>query len=145
MAKLAQANAQPGAKDRQFIAMLDGYRASGGLARRQEVAAEFSRLGLALATLARQLAYQQVISFYWQSQVWLPLFQFNRSDMSLKPGLWRVIDELQCLHDRWELANWFVRPHPLLAQRTPVESFECDCDCGCGCVWHAACTDRRAA
>ncbi len=50
------------------------------------------------SVLARWIALRQVVSFEWQAQTWLPLFQFDRRDMSIHP----------------ELAHWFARPNSSL-------------------------------
>jgi hypothetical protein len=113
--------------DEQFIAMLDAYRDHGGLARVQEVVARFRRCrGADVATLANWITRRQVICFEWQSQSWLPLFQFNRVDMEPQPELGQLFTELVAVYDHWELAGWFVRPHARLAHRTPVEALATD-------------------
>ena len=109
--------------DQQFMAMLDGYRDSGGLARTHEVLALSKRCGDPdAATLADWVAQREVISFEWQSQTWLPLFQFTRPDLRPLPALARVLAELTSVCDPWELAAWLVQPNPWLANRTPVDA-----------------------
>lgn len=113
--------------DQRFIAMLDGYRASGGLAREHEVLAlSKCRGGPDAATLAHWVALRKVISFEWQSQTWLPLFQFTRLDMQPQVELARVLAELTPVCDAWELATWFAQPNPWLADRTPVDTMATD-------------------
>ncbi len=113
--------------DQQFIAMLDGYRASGGLAGRREVLALSKRRGGPdAATLAHWVAERKVINFEWQSQTWLPLFQFQRPDMQPQAELARVLAELTPVYDPWELASWFVQPNPWLADRTPLDTLAAD-------------------
>ena len=107
--------------DQQFIAMLDAYRGSGGLARAQEVVALLKRRGGSdLATLASWIVNQKVICFEWQAKIWLPLFQFNRVDMTLQSGLIQVLAQLIPDHDGWALANWFAQPNAWLGGRTPA-------------------------
>ena len=107
--------------DRQFVDMLNSYRDSGGLARSQEVAALLKRRGgCDLTTLAGWIDNKKVISFEWQSKIWLPLFQFNRIDMTLQPGLSQVLAQLTSGYDGWELANWFAQPNRWLGDRTPA-------------------------
>ena len=128
--------------DHQFIAMLDSYRSSGGLARAQEVLALLKRhCGSDLSTLARWIVKGNVISFEWQSEVWLPLFQFNRIDMTPQTGLGQVLAELSSIYDAWELANWFSQPNPWLADRTPAETLAGDAIA----VLHAARAERLTA
>jgi len=105
----------------QFIALLDSYRDSGGLARASEVVALLNRRnGTNLPTLANWIAGGEVMSLEWQSQTWLPLFQFNRLDMTPQPGLAPVLVELAPVLDAWELASWFAQPNAWLADRTPA-------------------------
>lgn len=107
--------------DHQFIAMLDSYRDSGGLAPAQEVVTLFKRCnGSDLRTLAGLIADKRVIWFEWESKVWLPLFQFNRVDMTPQVGLGQVLAQLTSVFNAWELANWFAQPNPWLGDRTPA-------------------------
>jgi hypothetical protein len=127
--------------DHQFVAMLNAYRGHGGLARVQEVMERFRRSrGPDIARLANWIARRQVICFEWQSQSWLPLFQFNRADMAPQAELAQLFAELVAIYDNWELANWFVLPHPRLADRAPVALLAADR----AAVWQAAHADRLA-
>lgn len=113
--------------DHQFVAMLNSYRGSGGLAREHEVLALFKRrCGPDLATLASWIGERKVICFEWQSQTWLPWFQFNRFDMAPQPELGQVFAELTAVYGPWELANWFAQPNPWLADRIPVDTLVSD-------------------
>ena len=76
--------------------------------------------------LARWIALRQIVSVEWQSQTWLPLFQFDRRDMSLHPQLPTILAELSGVFDAWELAHWFARPNSTLAGLTPAEAFRDD-------------------
>lgn len=133
---------QEACTDRQFVAMLDSYRASGGLARSQEVAALFKRrCGSDLAALASWIIDKKVICFEWQSKMWLPLFQFNHLDMTPQPGLSRVLAELTSRYDAWELANWFAQSNAWLGERTPADMLGLDPSA----VLNAARADRLVA
>jgi hypothetical protein len=118
---------QSNCSDREFVALLEAYRAGGGLARAEELLAPF-KCGRApdLATLARWIAVGQVISFVWQARTWLPLFQFDPIDTRPRPQLGQVLAELNAVYDDWELANWFAMPNLSLAGRTPVQAFASD-------------------
>ena len=109
--------------NQQFIAMLNAYRPSGGLARAQELAARFGLQGTAqVSTLASWIVRRQVVSLVWQDKIWLPLFQFNHVNLSLLPGLAQVMAELVVALDDWEIANWFSLPNPWLADCTPADT-----------------------
>ncbi len=113
--------------DVQFVQMLDGFRSSGGLARLQEVAKLCEqRKGPDIAELSACLAHREIICFEWQSHGWLPLFQFNQVDMRLHPHVQRVVSELSCIYDPWDLAYWFSQPNPWLAGRAPADALRLD-------------------
>lgn len=113
--------------DDQFVAMLNAYRGSGGLAREENLLALSSRrCRLDADTLANCIAERQVIGFEWQSRTWLPIFQFNLFDMTRPPALGQVLAELIPVYDPWELANWFAQPNPWLADRVPADALELD-------------------
>lgn len=119
--------AQQGHVDHQFVAILNACRGSGGLARAQEVVALLRRHGVADGpTLANWIDGREVIGFEWQSQTWLPLFQFNRFDMTRQPELDQVFAQLNPVYNRWQLASWFARPNPWLADRMPADTLELD-------------------
>lgn len=112
---------QEGHQDHQFVALLNSYRDSGGLARAPEVVALLNRRGgTDLPTLASWIVKREVICLEWQSQAWLPWFQFNRLDMTQQPGLGPVLAELSPVFDPWELASWFAQPNAWLGDRTPA-------------------------
>jgi hypothetical protein len=128
--------------DDEFFAMLNAYRGSGGLARAQEVFVLFKLCCRSdVATLARWIVKRKVISFDWQSKIWLPLFQFNRSDMTPQPGLSHVLGELGAVFDPWETANWFAKPNAWIADRTPADTLQRDVSA----VLNAARADRFIA
>lgn len=106
----------------QFIELLKGYRSSGGLLRAQMVAARCNpRSGTDVHTLAGWIVGRKVVSFEWLSSIWLPVFQFNPSDMSRLSGLDEVLSELVSVCDRWEVASWFAQPNPWLGDALPAD------------------------
>ncbi len=109
--------------DHQFVKMLNGFRASGGLARLQEVAELCAcHGGPDIESLTISLGRKEIICFEWQSHAWLPLFQFNAGDMKLCSQVQPVISELSCIYDPWELAFWFSQPNAWLANRAPADA-----------------------
>ena len=108
--------------NQQFIAMLNAYRCCGGLARAQEVAGMCKSHSVTdISTLAGWIVRRKLVSLEWQGKIWLPLFQFNRVDMHLLPGLPAVMDELVVAMDDWDIARWFSLPNPWLADCTPAD------------------------
>jgi hypothetical protein len=109
-------------RDRQFVQMLRHYRESGGLARGDEVVERLTQCGgRGVPTLARQIVERSVLSFEWRGELWLPMFQFERTDMALKAGPQQVASELASAFDAWNTAFWFVQPNPWLKGRMPVD------------------------
>lgn len=107
----------------QFVDMLESFRPSGGLARGPEVFALFARLSVAdVGTLAGWIVNRKVICFEWQARMWLPLFQFNRADMSPQAGLRDVLQVLTPDFEPWQLAQWFARPNTGLSGQSPCDA-----------------------
>lgn len=110
--------------DTAFVALLDAYRASGGLAPAEELlVSSRARSGPDVSMLARWIVARQVISFGWQARTWLPLFQFNSVDMAPRRELAPVLAELSAVYDECELTTWFVTPNASLDGRSPVQVF----------------------
>ncbi|MBK9444236.1 MAG: hypothetical protein IPN53_24290 [Comamonadaceae bacterium] len=108
--------------DQQFVAMLNAYRSSGGLARAQQVAARFRQHSLiAVNHLAEWIVKRHVISLEWAGKISMPLFQFNPGSMTLLPGLSQALSELVTVYDDWEVAHWFSQPNPWLADCAPAD------------------------
>jgi len=105
--------------DAHFIALLNAYRASGGLADGAEIAARQPVTGL--SALARAITSRRVVSFDWAGQRWLPVFQFEPGDLAVRPPVGVLIDELSDVLDDWELADWFVEPNAWLRGAPPLQ------------------------
>jgi hypothetical protein len=75
-----------------------------------------------LSRLARHLVDRTAISFSWQSATWLPLFQFDRPGMSIRPSVTLVLSHLVDVFDDWELAAWFAQPNSWLGAMSPLEA-----------------------
>jgi hypothetical protein len=109
-------------KNGQFVTVLNAFRASGGLAREQEVATRIkNHRGDEVSPLAGWLSKRQICSFEWQSKLWIPMFQFNPSSVTLRTGLNAVLSELAPVYDDWEIATWFAEPNPWLADCSPAD------------------------
>jgi hypothetical protein len=120
-------HAVPFHANHQFIAMLDAFRRSGGMAQAYEVVALFLARGESdITSLAQWILHRKVISIEWESKLWLPLFQFDPLDMQPQPGLAPVLSELNPVYTAWDLANWFSRPHPWLNEGTPADTLKTD-------------------
>ena len=125
--------------DQQFVYMLDAFRSTGGLARTAEILARLQALhGHPSAVLTQWIDQRKVICFEWQTQDWIPLFQFSRHNIAPLHRLQPVLMELNAVFDAWGLANWFATPNPWLAEKLPVEVLMTDLPA----VLHAARADR---
>lgn len=107
--------------------MRDAYRRSGGLARGEELARllEDQRRG-DFVSLAKLIAAGEVLAFEWRDAHWIPMFQFDLGDLSIKPAPRRVLAELSKAFDGWSLAAWFVEPSSWLNRQRPVDLLESD-------------------
>lgn len=111
----------------QHIMMVDAYRRTGGLVSGAEVALLLRRHSRQpLSLLARWIVARRVVSFVWHSEILVPLFQFDRHDMSLRREIGQVVDELADTFDDWELAAWFAQPNSWLQDAAPVELIDVD-------------------
>ena len=113
---------EPDGVSQQFMGLLKAYRHSGGLLRAQEAAARCKpHCGTPVHTLAGWICQRKVVSFEWLSRIWLPVFQFNRADMSRQSGLDTVLAELVTIFDDWEMAQWFATPNLWLDNKAPAD------------------------
>jgi len=130
------------ATDFRRAATLQVYERTGGLARSDEVLSLLrQRTSQALSLLARWIVDQRVVSFEWQGQRLLPMFQFDPADMTIHRGAAAVLAELSGTFDDWELAAWFAEPNNGLQGRIPIEVLGVDLDAVLG----AARADRLGA
>jgi hypothetical protein len=107
--------------DAEFVALHTAYRASGGLASGNELATRLNRNGEGgYASLARYIVGRRVFSLAWNSEFWVPMFQFTPDDLSLRPGLRPVLLELTDVMDGWAIASWFVTPNNTLKGHSPL-------------------------
>jgi hypothetical protein len=108
--------------DRQFVAMLAAYRATGGVARGDDLALvlEHRQQG-DFVSLARRIVAGDIFSFSWSGTCWVPMFQLEPRDLTLKRGPRQVLAELGDVLDGWSLAVWFAWPNAWLNGSTPVE------------------------
>ncbi|HEX7441459.1 MAG TPA: hypothetical protein VF319_15325 [Caldimonas sp.] len=122
--------------------MCVGYRATGGTARGDDLARllEDHPRG-SFVSLARLIASGEVFGFERQHTFWVPMFQFELRDLSIKEGLRQVLAELVTVFDGWALALWFVRPNSSLKDGRPVDLL----DSNLAAVLDAARTDRFVA
>ena len=128
--------------DRDYATMREAYRASGGTVRRDALARVLHGCdGAHDATLGKLLVTRDVFSFEWREAHWVPMFQFDLRNMSIKPRPRRVVAELADVFDGWALAVWFSHPNHWLRKRRPVDML----DASLASVLAAARADRFIA
>lgn len=105
-----------------FDAMVDVYKSCGGTARADDLALllEERKVGN-FVSVAKRMVSRDIFSFEWQNHFWVPMFQFNPVDMSVKQEVRRVAHELNSVLDNWTLSQWFTEPNAWLKGRRPVE------------------------
>ena len=125
-----------------FAALLAAFRATGGTARGDDVARllEDHRIG-DFISLARLIAGADVFGFEWRKTLWIPMFQFELRDLSVKPEAQHVLKALGGGFEGWTCAAWFARPNAWLNHRAPVDLVDTHLEE----VLEAARTDRLIA
>lgn len=74
------------------------------------------------ARIAKGIATREIIGFMWQSEPWVPMFQFeSRSRLLPRHALQPLFKLLVPLYDAWDMANWFARPNQWLSELRPVD------------------------
>jgi hypothetical protein len=115
------------------------YVSRGGLARGDELLALVrTRCDQPISRVARWIVGREAIQYRSGTEAAFPLFQFELSDMSIRPAVAGVIAELSPALDDIELAEWFVRPNATLAGAMPADVIDDDP----GAVIAAARADR---
>ena len=112
---------------RGFIALLEAFRAAGGTAPGEVVGRllDEHRPGPAVS-LAKLIFTGQVFGFEWRGSLWIPMFQFDAVDLTLKASVQQVRAALPPQASGWALASWFAQPHSRLGGLRPVDRLEAD-------------------
>jgi hypothetical protein len=125
-----------------FAALLVSFRATGGLVPGDALAKLLQDQGRGdTALLARWIVSGRVFGFAWSGDFWLPMFQFELHDMSLRRSVQQVRAEWGSDGSGWEMARWFAWPNFKLGGRRPVDLLEHDLPAVLG----AARADHRLA
>lgn len=138
--------APPSTQDRlqvqQFDLMERAFRPGGGLVGGDELARLLrSRYWQPISVLARWIVGREVVSFEWQSNTMLPLFQFDLSTMTVRPRVADILSEITDVFDDWDVALWLAQPNAWLDDDAPVAVLELDSQA----VLDAARADRYIA
>ena len=107
--------------------MVGVYTASGGLSTAEDVEKMLRQcIDQPISTLAKWIVRRSIVILQWRMKTFLPLFQFDLRDMSLRPEPSAVVRELTSAFDDWELACWFSEPNSWLRGERPVERIGVD-------------------
>lgn len=103
------------------------FSANGGMASTDEITMMLrARTDQPISVLARWIVSRKVVSVKSHSGTMLPLFQFSRCDMELRPRVVHLLEELEPVLTDWEVALWFARPNAWLGNAAPVQAIEVD-------------------
>ena len=128
--------------DNGFVTLLAACRATGGIARASDLAGMLAdRHRGDFSCLARLIASGAAFGFEWHDMFWVPMFQFEPADLSVRLVQRRVLAELAPEFDGWLLATWFARRNAGLDDRRPLDMLDSDL----AGVVRAARADGRAA
>jgi hypothetical protein len=132
----------PTASEHDFSVLRHAFRPSGGIARGDDLSRllEDHRCG-DFISLARFIAQHEIFAFQWRDSFWIPMFQFDLRDLSIREGPHRVLAELESVFDGWSMAVWFAQRNSWLHGHRPVDLLDADLDS----VLQAACADRFIA
>jgi hypothetical protein len=113
--------------DREFTALRTAYRSTGGIARGDDLARLLADHPCGdYVSLARLIVSGQIFCFERHNTFWVPMFQFNLRDLSVKRALQKVFDLLHAGYDGWTVAVWFTQPNDRLSDRRPVDLLDSD-------------------
>ena len=112
----------PRIEDDQFSLMARVFCRTGGLATADEMVRLLRRhADQPLSQLAHWIVGGDVVNLDWRCETFVPLFQFNRLDLSLRPEVLDVVQELSGAFDNWDTALWFAQSNEWLQEAAPVD------------------------
>lgn len=119
--------------------LMSAFGASGGVMSGDDLACMLRRfVDQPVSRVAQWIAQREVVSFVWQAEFQLPMFQFEPLHLTPRPRIGAVIAELGSTYDDLDIAEWFVRPNEWLGDATPAQLIALDA----GAVLRAARADR---
>lgn len=114
------------APDARFIALLNGFRSSGGIAAMRELRRR------ARWTLGTRPSFEQwqsearILAIEWNGESWFPLLQFQRISMNPEPVMQCVLAEFHGILGAWDVAAWLITPTVWLEGMTPASLVRAD-------------------
>lgn len=138
----APASLWPPGGDARANQVLNVYWRAGGLVSGDQLTLLLRRrTSQPISMLARWIVDRRAVSFAWQGDHLLPMFQFDQADLTVRRPVSAVLDEFDGTFDDWELATWFALPNAWLGDEAPVDMLERDAQA----VLDAARADRFIA
>ena len=106
----------------QFEELFAAFDAAGGIAQTEEVEQLLEEHGNGdRMKFSKALSKGEILSIAWSDIRWVPLFQLEPQDLSVRREVASVLGELYGIYDDWELGRWFTEPNGWLDARRPVD------------------------
>lgn len=110
-----------------FIAFLEAFRATGGTAPAPILANLLEQHQVGTSVSLAKLVYSgKIFCFQWRGNDWIPMFQFNACDLTLKANAQQIRKELPSSLMGWARAFWFATPNPCLDGQSPANVLDAD-------------------
>jgi hypothetical protein len=110
-----------------FRDLCESFRATGGIARADDLARLLEDFQCGnFASLARRIASHEILSFSWRGMHWVPMFQFDLRDLSLRPGPQQLLEACGTKCDGWALSCWLATPSDELGGEPPLDILDTD-------------------
>ncbi len=117
----------PNGKD--FVVLLEAFRATGGTAPGEFLSRLLEELNISNdVSLDNHIQMGNIFGFEWRGRIWIPMFQFDTEDLSLKVEAQLVRSALPASWGGWVLASWFAAPQPSLNNHCPADMLDIDFD-----------------
>lgn len=112
---------------RGFITLLEAFRATGGTAPAPILAHLLDQHQASTVVSLAKLVYSgKNFCFQWRGNDWIPMFQFNSYDLTLKADAQQVRKDLPSSLMGWALAYWFATPNQCLDGQSPANVLDAD-------------------
>ena len=122
-----KASLWPSEADGRASEVLRAFRRTGGLVGGDELTFLLRvRTSQPISMLARWIVERRVVSFGWHGEYLLPMFQFDRADMTMRRPVSAILVEFDGTFDDWDLATWFALPNAWLEHVAPVDALAHD-------------------
>ena len=110
-----------------FRDLCESFRATGGIARADDLARLLEDFQCGnFASLAKRMASHEVLSFSWRGMHWVPMFQFDLRDLSLRRSPQQLLEACGAKFDGWALSCWLTTPSDELDGERPLDILDTD-------------------